>query len=430
MLREPVRADHHVDLAAGQPVEHAARLLGVAEPREMRDFEGEFGHPAAEGPQMLLAKDRRGHEHAHLIAGVDGLEGRPHRHFGLAVADVAAEQPVHRMRREHVALDGPDRIELVDRLVVGKRGVEFALPKRIRRKADSRQRRAGGLQLDHLHGDVGHGQLGRLLLPLPGLSADGRKVGPSAAAADVLLHHLNFRDRHVDLRAAAELQLEMFFGLLFVLEQLQSAVAADAVADVHDQVAFAQVEEAVDRAAQPPPRRPGHVGPPEQLPGADQNNPLVAQPEAVLQMSHRKMEPAVGRQVRRREHFFQPLGLGLRLANEVDVVTGRRRVEFVPHPIDVAAESLDRFELQMTRGLVGAGRDGLGRDVRKAGDLPLHFVDGVIVLRPVHAGQEMPRLVAQVGRLDQQEGGVLRQIRHEMIAVGPARLEHGNVQRR
>ena len=56
-------------------------------------------------PQVLLGQQRGGHEHRHLVAGVDRLERRPHRHLGLAVAHVAAQQAVHRPRLAHVALD-------------------------------------------------------------------------------------------------------------------------------------------------------------------------------------------------------------------------------------------------------------------------------------------------------------------------------------
>ena len=37
-------------------------------------------------------------QHGHLLGIRDGLERRAHGHFRLAVADVAAEQPVHRQR--------------------------------------------------------------------------------------------------------------------------------------------------------------------------------------------------------------------------------------------------------------------------------------------------------------------------------------------
>ena len=97
------------------------------------------------------------------------------RQLRFAETDVAAQQPVHRPGRVHVALDVVDRRELVGRFLVRERGVEFALPFGIRRECDSRPGIAGRLQLDHLGGQVGHRPLGRFLLPHPRLAADVRK---------------------------------------------------------------------------------------------------------------------------------------------------------------------------------------------------------------------------------------------------------------
>ena len=44
-------------------------------------------------------------EHRHLLAVAERFEGRAHGHFGLAEADVAAQQAVHRVRALHVLLD-------------------------------------------------------------------------------------------------------------------------------------------------------------------------------------------------------------------------------------------------------------------------------------------------------------------------------------
>ena len=65
---------------------------------------------------MLLREQRGGHQHGHLLAVLHRLERRPHRDLGLAVADVAADQPVHRDGLLHVPLDLVDRGELVGRL--------------------------------------------------------------------------------------------------------------------------------------------------------------------------------------------------------------------------------------------------------------------------------------------------------------------------
>ena len=98
-LHEAMRADDDVHRAGGQPLDDFGLLPRRGEPREGGNREGKLGHPRREGPQMLLGKDRRRHEHRHLVAGIDRLEGRPHGHLRLAVAHVAAQQAVHRPRR-------------------------------------------------------------------------------------------------------------------------------------------------------------------------------------------------------------------------------------------------------------------------------------------------------------------------------------------
>ncbi len=89
---------------------------------------------------VLLGQNRRRHQHRHLVAGIDRFERGAHGQLGFAVADVAAQQPVHRPRLTHVVLDGGDGGELIGRFAVGKRGVEFALPFGIGRKVDARPR--------------------------------------------------------------------------------------------------------------------------------------------------------------------------------------------------------------------------------------------------------------------------------------------------
>jgi hypothetical protein len=53
---------------------------------------------------VLLHEQRRGHEHGHLLAVLHGLERGAYGDLGLAVADVAADDAVHRDRRSMSAL--------------------------------------------------------------------------------------------------------------------------------------------------------------------------------------------------------------------------------------------------------------------------------------------------------------------------------------
>ena len=119
-LGQSVRADDDVHRAFFQPADDLGLLPPRGEPRQGGNLEGKLGHAGGERPLVLLAQQRGGHEHRHLVAGIDRLERRPHRQLGLAVAHVAAQQPVHRPRQAHVVLDRIDGGQLVGRFVIGK----------------------------------------------------------------------------------------------------------------------------------------------------------------------------------------------------------------------------------------------------------------------------------------------------------------------
>ncbi len=78
-------------------------LLGGAEAAEHLDADGKGREAPLEGFEVLEGEHGGRREHRHLLVVADGLERRAHGDFGLAVADVAAEQAVHRRGGLHVA---------------------------------------------------------------------------------------------------------------------------------------------------------------------------------------------------------------------------------------------------------------------------------------------------------------------------------------
>ena len=89
---------------------HRFALFGAgAEAAQLGDFDGKLGHPSCESVEVLFGEHGRRHQHGDLVAAVDRFEGRPHGDFGLAVADIAADQAVHRLGVFHVALEAFDR---------------------------------------------------------------------------------------------------------------------------------------------------------------------------------------------------------------------------------------------------------------------------------------------------------------------------------
>ena len=101
---------HDVDAALGEALAHRAGPRGGAKPRQRFDLHGVAGEALPEGGLVLLAEDRRGHQHGDLLAVHHGAEGGAHRDLGLAVADVAADEAVHRLRPLHVVQHVFDRV--------------------------------------------------------------------------------------------------------------------------------------------------------------------------------------------------------------------------------------------------------------------------------------------------------------------------------
>ena len=143
---QPVRADQDVDLAALEGRRRVARLLRRAEARDHVDRERVVAQALAERAEVLLGEHRGRHQEHHLLAVLGGLERGAQRDLGLAVADVAADQAVHRARLLHVGAHGLDRLELVGRLAVREGALELELPlasragRRGRRGACARRR--------------------------------------------------------------------------------------------------------------------------------------------------------------------------------------------------------------------------------------------------------------------------------------------------
>ena len=102
--------------------------FGGTEARDHLDAHGEVAEALAERVPVLLGEDRRRREHQHLLAVDRDRERGAHRDLRLAEADVAADEPVHRLRRLEVLLHRLDRGLLVGRLAVRERRLELRQP--------------------------------------------------------------------------------------------------------------------------------------------------------------------------------------------------------------------------------------------------------------------------------------------------------------
>ena len=172
--------------ALAQPVDDLARLLVGLEPAQRPERHREGAHPLGERREVLLHEQRRRHQDGDLLAVLDGLERRAHRDLGLAVADVAADQPVHRHGPAHVGLDLLDRGQLVGGLVEGEGVLELALPRGVRPEGVALGGLPGGVELDQLGRDLADGLAGPALALGPVGAAEPVEAG--LLAADVAGH--------------------------------------------------------------------------------------------------------------------------------------------------------------------------------------------------------------------------------------------------
>ena len=200
-------ADENIDLAGGGFLEDGVLLFGGAEAGDHLNVDGEVSEAALEGLVVLEGENGGGREHGDLLAILHGLEGGAHGDFGLAVADIAAEQAVHGLRRFHVGLDVGDGRDLVVGLVEVEGVLELALHVAVGGERGAESGLALGVELEQLGGHVGHGLLDARLGLLPGLGAEpvelGRRAGLGGA---VLLDQVEARERDVELGLVGELE--------------------------------------------------------------------------------------------------------------------------------------------------------------------------------------------------------------------------------
>ncbi len=212
---------------------------------------------------MLQREDRRRHEHQHLLAVLRRLERRPQRDLGLAVADVAADQPVHRTRRFHVGLRQFDRIALIGRLGEGERLLELALPVGVLGEGVTRAPAALGVEREQLSRELLRRAARTRLHRLPARTAELRKRRALAAGTDVARDLRQLVDRHEHAVIALVFQIQVVARHIRHRARLKAREARHAMVLVHNHIARAQLRERAQRAAAraAAPARASAIGP-------------------------------------------------------------------------------------------------------------------------------------------------------------------------
>ena len=186
---------------------------------------------------MLLRQDRRRHQHRHLLAVHHRLERGADRHLGLPIPDVAGHQPVHRARGLHVPLDLLDRLPLVGSLFVGERFFHLPLPRRVGGKGVAGPPLARRVELQELPGHFPRPLPDAALLPLPLRPAQPVNLRRLSLHADIPLDEIDLVGRDVQRVPLRVLEVQIVALSAPHGEPFEPPVDADAVVDVHDEVA-------------------------------------------------------------------------------------------------------------------------------------------------------------------------------------------------
>ena len=186
-------------LPAARPARVALISLALRKRETMSTVTGKGAKRFLKRLPVLEGEDGRGGQDRDLLAVEHRPHGAPHRDLGLAVAHVAADEPVHGRVAGHVRGHLRDGRGLVLRLFVLEGLLELALPGALAGEGVAGARLALGVELQELRGHVAHGLLDPLLDLLPVAAAQAVEGGAGALGARVLLHPVEGVDRHLEL---------------------------------------------------------------------------------------------------------------------------------------------------------------------------------------------------------------------------------------
>ena len=329
---QPVGADQDVDLARLEVLQHRFHLRRRAQAGDPLDPEGQVGEALAEGAEVLLGEDRGRHQDHHLLAVGGGLDRGAQGDLGLAEADVAADQAVHRPLGLHVALDRLDRLQLVGGLAVGEGALHRDLPLAVGREGVAAAGAALGVEVEQLAGQ-GAGRFARPRLHVLPAFAAQRRERRFAAGADVAAQLRQLVGGDVDAVLAFVFEVEVVAGDAADLAGLEAGEAGDAVVLVDDVVADPQFAEGEAAAAGAGGRLLGAAAVDEAAEGIDGEFQLRAD-EALAQARLGEGEARVGREAA----AFEQAGV-----EPVEAVAGALGLAAVVEGDDGAVAGADQF---------------------------------------------------------------------------------------
>ena len=258
LSQQRMGADDDVDRAGDKFAPGLGRFRGLVHPRESGDPQRPSGEPLAKRPQMLPHQQRGRRDDRDLLARHCRNERRPQCHLGLAEADIAANQAIHRRAGGEIGEHLGDGALLVFGLGVRKPRAKLGIGAGRNRQPRGFAHRPCRRDTQQVTGDFADALLRPGHARLPGAApqaVQARRAFVAAVSGD----DLDVLDRHEHPVAAVIGQHRAIVGLGVDGDRLQALESPDAVVHVHDQVAGRQCRDFADEVLRlpPAPRRPG-----------------------------------------------------------------------------------------------------------------------------------------------------------------------------
>jgi hypothetical protein len=414
VLREDaVRADQDVDRALLDAPNDLLLLLAGDRAREPLDLDREVGQALAEDLQVLVGEHRGGDEQRHLPAGAGHAEGCAHGDLGLAEADVAAQQPVHRTLARKVGQDVLVGLGLVLCVGVGEGVDQVAHELEVEVPGGALVQLALGLDLDQIGGQVEQRAFDLLAPPAERLPADLVARRRRTARADVALHQVDARRRHEQAHVVGEQEVQVLLLAVAAPHALEPLEQRQPVHRVHDEVARLQLEERLQRARLVDlflVREAAHAHHAGQLAVVDDHLRGERQAEALGHRADAHVDALQAAGVR--EHGAEAVRLGIRLAQHDDLRAGLDQLaQQLRRLLDPARQPLHRARVHIER----ARRQALQREPPSRVQRLLQLAQRALVRARLDA--EPARAILDAQRLDLDEHGAARQQLRRLDAV-------------
>ena len=158
---------------------------------------------------MLLSQNSGRHQHRHLLAIHNSLEGSTDSHLGFAKAHITAKEAIHRLLTLHIRLYFSYGRQLVMGFLIREGILKLPLPYSIRRKGISLIPLPFGIEIDELLGNILDGGTDLILCLGPAGAANLVESWHLTFLADIFLQHAYLVSRHEKTILTAILNIEV-----------------------------------------------------------------------------------------------------------------------------------------------------------------------------------------------------------------------------